>query len=322
MKYGDTIPTLPTPKKSGATFKYWEYEGEQVKAGDIYKWSKDVQLIARWDGLKYVITFPNGTTKVVEDGNAIGSMPTPPDKVGMSFITYVDQDGIPVNSGTIPDRDLQLDYKYGYNQISLELIDDSYSQTVIREAGELLNDLPTRSKPGYTFLGWSQNPGGTTTIGPLYVNTKLYAVYSADYQDVYLEDLDRIIKRKTDDTVGALPDSHKDGFRFDYWTYNGKKVTSDTKVPAGGMTLVPHYTELNTDPTDTVEVRFWCDGIKINTIDLIRGNLIHDPGSPAISIIEPDRHFLYWTTSEGGTERYEFEQYVDQDLDLYAKWSN
>lgn len=322
MKYGDTIPTLPTPKKSGATFKYWEYEGEQVKAGDIYKWSKDVQLIARWDGLKYVITFPNGTTKVVEDGNAIGSMPTPPDKVGMSFITYVDQDGIPVNSGTIPDRDLQLDYKYGYNQISLELIDDSYSQTVIREAGELLNDLPTRSKPGYTFLGWSQNPGGTTTIGPLYVNTKLYAVYSADYQDIYLEDLDRIIKRKTDDTVGALPDSHKDGFRFDYWTYNGKKVTSDTKVPAGGMTLVPHYTELNTDPTDTVEVRFWCDGIKINTIDLIRGNLIHDPGSPAISIIEPDRHFLYWTTSEGGTERYEFEQYVDQDLDLYAKWSN
>ena len=27
---------------------------------------KDVQLIARWDGLKYVITFPDGTNKVVE----------------------------------------------------------------------------------------------------------------------------------------------------------------------------------------------------------------------------------------------------------------
>lgn len=322
MKYGDTIPTLPIPKKGGATFKYWEYEGAEVKTGDIYKWSKDVQLIARWEGLKYIISFPDGTTKTVEDGNAIGAMPTPPDKVGMSFITYVDQDGIPVNSSTVPDRDLQLSYKYGYNQISLELIDDTYSQTVIREAGALLNDLPKRSKPGYSFLGWSPNPGGTPTIGPLYVNTKLYAVYDAEYQDIYLEDLDRIIKRKTDDKIGALPDSHKDGFRFEYWTYNGKKVTADTVVVAGGMTLTPHYTELNTDPSDTVEVRFWCDGIKINTIDLIRGNLIHDPGKPAISTIEPNRHFLYWTTTEGGTERYDFEQYVDQDLDLYAKWSN
>ena len=86
-------------------------------------------------------------------------MPAPPDKVGMSFITYVDQDGIPVNSGTIPDRDLQLEYKYGYNQISLELIDDSYSQTVIREAGELLKRF-TYTKQTGIHIPWLVTESG------------------------------------------------------------------------------------------------------------------------------------------------------------------
>lgn len=320
MKYGSTIPTLPVPTRGTAVFLYWEYEGEEVKAGDMYKWSKDVQLIARWQDLYYAVKFPDGTTRGVKDGDAIGTLPTPPTKAGQSFLYYVDQDGIPIYASTKPDRDLQLSYKYSYDSIALKLIDGTNIQTVTRVAGSLLDDLPEHSKPGYTFKGWSQVEGGTPTIGPLYVSTNLYAVYTADMQDVYLQDLDMTIQRQTDAAVGALPEAVRAGKVFLYWTYNGVRVGAETKVPAGGMILVPVYEDENTDLTDTVVVEFWCDGVKINTIDVVRGHVLHDPGEPALATVESGRKFMYWSDHDGGTE-YEFEKRVYGDLKLYAQWN-
>ena len=97
-------------------------------------------------------------------------------------------------------------------------------------------------------------------------------------------------------------------------------MTADTKVLAGGMTLYAKFEAVIIDEEDTVEVRFWSDGVKINTIDMPRNDTLNDPGTPALATVD-SRIFMYWAERDGSATKYEFGQRVTHDLDLYAQWN-
>lgn len=320
MKYGDIIPTLPTPTKANSKFLYWSYKNEPVKAGESYRWSEDVKLTQVWEQKVCTVIYPDGVIREIQSGKTLGTLPTAPSKLGQSFVGYVDQFDNFVTSSTVVQQDMSIFYKYDNNNITLTLVDDTWNTKLAHDAGVQFTDLPTRSKTGYTFKGWSLSKGGVLSNGPVYQDTTLYAIYSADEQDVYLADLDRHLQRKTDSSIGSLPEAYKEGSEFLYWTYNGTEVTADTKVLAGGMTLYAKFEAVIIDVEDTVEVRFWSDGVKINTIDMPRNDTLNDPGTPALATVD-SRIFMYWAERDGSATKYEFGQRVTHDLDLYAQWN-
>lgn len=319
VKYGESLPTLPTPTKSNSNFLYWSYKNEPVKNGETYRWSEDVKLTQVWEQRVCKVIYPDGTIKDIESGKTIGSLPTAPPKLGQSFVGYIDQFGNAVTKSTIVQQDMSVYYKYENNNITLTLEDADWSTKIAYDAGVQFTNLPTRSKPGYTFRGWSLSKGGVISNGPVYQDTTLYAVYSADEQDIYLADLNRHLQRKTDTSIGSLPEAYRDGNEFVCWLYNGAEVASDTKVSAGGMTLYAKFKPYSVDKKDTIEVRFWSDGVKINTIDLPRNDILNDPGRPALANVD-SRAFMYWSERDGSSTKYEFGRRITQDLDLYAQW--
>lgn len=67
-----------------------------------------------------------------------------------------------------------------------------------------------------------------------------------------------------------------------------------------------------------MEIRYWSDGVKINTVDLPKGDVLLFPGPPALKSVD-GRGFSHWSEREEGSA-YTFGQRVSEDLDLYAVW--
>ena len=95
-------------------------------------------------------------------------------------------------------------------------------------------------------------------------------------------------------------------------------VSSTTTVPAGGMTLTAWFEQIDTSHTDKVIIRYWSDGVRINTEDLTKGETLWDPGAPAVSSVDT-RHFVYWSATPDG-DPYSFGHAVNTDVNLYAVW--
>lgn len=320
ISYGDSITNLHTPTQDGSTFLGWYYDGNQVQNGDLYNWEKDIQLTATWQVETFSVTKPDGTVEQIAKGANIGHLPNAPDKAGQKFVGYKDQFGNWVTEATAVTQNLVISWEYEYLKVNLILHDDSWSSTVTRDAGVEIEDLPTRSKSGYTFKGWSTVEGGSVTTGPFYTDTDLYAIFEGQTQQIYLQDLNQYVQRKTGDQLGGLPAGPgKEGYEFVGWTWKGADVTAETVVPVGGMTLVAKYNAVIIDEEDTVEIRYWSDGVKIDTVDLPRGEILWNPGAPALQEVD-SRGFSHWSQRENGSA-YTFGNRVNSDLDLYAVWN-
>ena len=317
LKYGDTIPELPQPTEVGKTFNGWKYQEQFYSTGQLYEWDHDVELEPSWTTNLLTVAYPDGSIKSLPYGSSLGNLPTPPDRMGSKFIGFVDQKGNSVTESTKVYENTTISYKYENSKVILTLIDGDWNTNVQVEAGVTVSSLPSRSKDGYGFKGWSTYANGPVTHGPFYADTTLYASYEAGMQNIILTEINQTIQRKVGADLGNLPTPTKDGYKFDGW-YNGtEKVTPSTKVPAGGLTLVPKWTETNIDNTDIVVVRYFSDGVRINTVDMARGEILYNPGEPAVSGVET-RHFMYWADEDG--KEYKFGHEVATDVNLYAVW--
>ena len=318
MHYGDAIPELPTPEVIGKTFKGWTYQSKVYSTGDTYEWDGDIMLSPWYQTVQVTIIYPDGSAKMKDAGQTVGELPPAPEKQGQEFLGYVDDKGNWVTEATKADRDMTISYKYSASTIKLTLVDGDWTTVYQVEAGVTLTGLPTRTKNGFTFRGWSTYANGPVTRGPLYHDTTLYSSWETGQQDIVLVDLGQTIKRKTGDPLGTLPEARKDGYRFKGWMNGTDLVSSTTTVPAGGMTLTAWFEQIDTSHTDKVIIRYWSDGVRINTEDLTKGETLWDPGAPAVSSVDT-RHFVYWSATPDG-DPYSFGHAVNTDVNLYAVW--
>lgn len=318
LKYGQEIPELPTPTEEGKEFKGWMYQSIFYKGGDMFEWDHNVELEPVWEIKHITVYYPDGTAKPKDYGDTVGNLPTPPTVTGKDFIGYKDQNGDWVTESTIVKKDTIIEYVYEAASITLTLKDGDWEQLKNVESGTTVIDLPQRSKDGYSFKGWSTSPNGAVTRGPFYFDTTLYAVYAEGEQDVVFTDLNLTVKRKTGQQLGTLPTFSKEGFRFLGWEHNGVVVGPTTVTPVGGLVLNARLEAINTGATDIVVIRYWSDGVRINTEDLPIGEILWDPGAPPMTSADA-RTFQYWSDQPNG-QRYDFGHMVNADVDLYAVW--
>ncbi len=177
--------------------------------------------------------------------------------------------------------------------------------------------LPSTSKAGYTFAGWSD---GTNTYqaGTTYtVNAAatLTAQWTANTYTVSFDAnggvaSDTSLSWKTGETIPALPTAELDGYTFLGWYLDGVKVEEIT-TELNGETLVADWQEIK----DEYNVIFYSNG-DVWFEDVVQANTAYGAiANPSLDGYRFDGWYL-----EGEETAYDFSTLVNQDLELIAKW--
>lgn len=324
VKYLDTLGVLPVPTKVGHTFEGW-FNGDDKVSSDAVMSFKDMSLVAKWSVNKYTLSFNTGFEELKENSKSVaydtafGELPVLT-REGYTFNGWVDSEGAKVSdTNKMPASDVELTAVWTINQYKVSFDTnggiESYDERSY-DYNSLLNDLPTPTKKGYTFLGWYNDENKVDEdyrLGAKDIN--LRAEWSINsYRLNYETDCDTTIESKMlefGSAIGELPILSKIGHTFINWvTSEGTEVDKDTTISDSDMTvfakwLVNKYTvSFNSDggtPIESKEVNF---GDKYGKLDT------------------PTKHgysFVGWYNGENAVD--ESTVMGDSNVNLTAKWS-
>ena len=324
VKYLDTLGVLPVPTKVGHTFEGW-FNGDEKVSEDTVMSFKDMSLVAKWSVNKYTLSFNTGFEELKENSKSVaydtafGELPVLT-REGYTFNGWVDSEGVKVSdTNKMPASDVKLTAVWTINQYKVSFDTnggiESYNERSY-DYNSLLNDLPTPTKKGYTFLGWYNDENKVDEdyrLGAKDIN--LRAEWSINsYRLNYETDCDTTIESKMlefGSAIGELPILSKIGHTFINWvTSEGTEVDKDTTISDSDMTifaewLVNKYTvSFDSDggtPIESKEVNF---GDKYGKLD------------------KPTKHgysFVGWYNGEDAVD--ESTVMGDSNVNLTAKWS-
>ena len=283
VTYDSTYGTLPTPTRTGYTFKGWyteKTEGTKVTSSTKVTTAANHKLYAHWEARTYTVTFsPNGgevtpTSIVVTYDSPYGELPTPTkDKFVFDGWYTAASGGTKVTSSTKvttaanhrlyahwTGKEVTVSFNANGGEVS------ETQKTVIY--AETYGALPTPTRTGYTFNGWYTSATGGTEITSSTKVTKasdhtLYAHWTPRTYTVYFSpnggSLDTTSMEVTyDSPYGELPTPTRTKYTFDGWytaASGGTKITSSTKVTtAANHRLYAHWTAGVVTPFDgTIE---------------------------------------------------------------------
>ena len=210
-KWSNNSITLPTPTKTGYTFKGWTSNGTDTLTGS-YTVSGSVTLTAKWQINTYTVTFMDGhsnttlKTQPVEY-NKDATPPANPSRTGYTFAGWSGSYTKVTENRTITATWTANKYTVVFNNNSPRHVShgtstDASAETTQRPSGSMSNQSFTYdtgqrltglgySWEGHTFLGWSTNKNASSAT---YANTSevknltaedggtvtLYAIWRAD----------------------------------------------------------------------------------------------------------------------------------------------
>ena len=197
-------------------------------------------------------------TRIVDDGNPIGELPSPPPREGWNFDGWFDVDGNNITSSTIATKDLRLHTRWSTTPITeytVAFYDDNRLVDIRTvEYGEPIGELPSvPPREGYDFDGWCDEYGdfvssSTTVTDDMTLHTewtKKPAVgYTVDFYDG-----DELVSTRTvmdGEPIGDLPTPRpRTGWVFDGWFDDSGKEVSSSTIVTSDMSL---YTKWSYDP--------------------------------------------------------------------------
>ncbi len=151
--------TLPTPTKTGYTFKGWKQDGagEAQMAVTIATGSTgNKAYTATWQINQYTITFDSngGSTvpSITQDFASAVTAPAAPTKTGYTFAGWT-----PAVPSTIPAENVTVTAKWTINQYTITFDTDGGSAvpSITQDYGTAVTAPADPTKTGYTFAGWT-----------------------------------------------------------------------------------------------------------------------------------------------------------------------
>ena len=226
IEYGGNIKAPTNPSKKYYTFKYWSLE----ENGDSYdlstKVTKDITLYSVYDINKYTVTFIDKGKEIDKQELEAGSVVIAP-KVSMKGYTFKywseKENGKEYNLNLPITRNLTLYSVYEINKYNVEFYDNNkLIKTIKVDYDNTINsnEVPTVSKTGYTFTGWTENNKNFDFTTKIKENKKLYSKYEIIKNAVIFNDENRITTKKVDynNKVEKIESQGKTGYTFKYWS--------------------------------------------------------------------------------------------------------
>lgn len=263
----------PLPVRTGYNFTGWYNASNTLigQNGSNYEPAATITLTARWAGITYSISYNgNGNTggAVPATGSYVNGSGTPYvivantgslTKTGYTFDSWVDGAGTSKSGNYSTGADLLLFAKWTPNQFTVSYDTASGGTAPANQSytygttGLTIDSGSSLSKSGYTFLGWSKTPTGTTVSSPFIptADTTLYARWSGQSYSVAFNSNGGSVSPSTVSftTGGAgitLPSAGTlAGYNFAGWseTLNGT-VISGAYSATGNITLYAKWTPI------------------------------------------------------------------------------
>ena len=247
--YGDAIGTLPSTTREGYTFSGWVYGGSAVSSSTVV--TSNMTVIATWTPNTYTVTFDsNGGSAVSsitrEFGETIGSLPNT-SREGYTFEGWY-SDGSSVRFDTVVKSNMSLTASWTINtyNISFDSAGGSSVNGFTRNYGETLGSLPTPTRTGYTFNGWTSGGSSVNSSTTVTSDMSLTASWTINTYTITFDSNGGSsvgsITRNYGSTLGSLTSPRRDYYTFTGWTYNGSSVNINTTVTSN-MTLKAGWSE-------------------------------------------------------------------------------
>jgi uncharacterized repeat protein (TIGR02543 family) len=190
-RYDNQTAAPGNPTKPGYTFDGWWTAGTggtrvatPIAAGST---NGSITLYAHW-GSTVTWDARGGSTvglRLVPEGSAIGSLPTPTRTKArlLGWYTLPAGNGVQVDAGFVPNGNTQL-YAHWMMQVAFNTRGGSSVSTTEIAQGSVIGTLPVTTRAGYVFAGWStdgaDSGGGIIDAGfVVYDPLTLYARWTA-----------------------------------------------------------------------------------------------------------------------------------------------
>lgn len=341
---GSTAGTLLTPTRTDYTFLGWFTDatgGTEVTSSTRIDYS--MTIYAHWKYSppvpKYTLTFnANGgsvstSSKVVEEGSAAGTLPTPT-RADYTFLGWFTDptDGYEVTSSTLVYSSETLYAHWKSNTIISTITFNANGGSVSTTSkqvncGDVIGTLPVPTRTGYTFLGWYTDvTNGSKVTSTTVINETaltLYAHWSIVKCTVTFNANGGTVTPTSlsvnyNDTIGLLPNPTREGYAFRGWFTSpsgGFEVTSSTKVTSN----IDIYAQWTLALSKCV-VNFDANGGTVTP-----NSMSVNYGSAIGTLPTPTRNgytFLGWfTKASEGTKVSTTTVIKETSLTLYAHWS-
>jgi len=325
---GAQVGALPTPTRAGFAFVGWFTAltgGSQVAANTAV--TSDVTFFARWNA---TVTFNanggsvNPTTRVVQLGNTVGSLPTPT-RTGHTFLGWftAQTGGTQVTANRIINSSVTFFARWNAT-VTFHPNGGSVNPTTRTvQVGNTVGNLPTPARAGHNFVGWfTAQTGGTQITASRIVdgNVTFFARWTVipsatvtfNPNGGSVTPTTRLVFVGT--SVGALPTPTRAGHTFVGWFTSpsgGSHVTTNTIVH-GNVTYWARW------DISSFMVTFNPNGGSVSpaTRAVAGGARVGDLPIPT----RPGFAFRGWFSNPNGGIQYNATTVVNSNMTFYAVW--
>jgi len=325
LPYGATIGLqLGEPARTGYTFTGWL----PVPPGTMP--ARDLEVTAQWEINTYTVNFETGGgTSIPAQTVQFGIKATEPDvpeKSGYAFAGWFTDTGYtkPYDFDALVTGNLTLYAKWLVRYtVSFETGEGSPVDDVKVNEGGRLTPPDQPEWEGYVFSGWYLDEEFTTPYDfetAVTGNLTLYAKWTEEVKTTYMinfvtgggsvvQDLEVI-----EGAVAQKPaDPSRDGYTFEGWyrdssfttLYNFNDVVMDHITLYAKWEAIRYTVSFNS-----------MGGTDVPDVTVVYGNKLVAPASPT----RTGYRFVGWYTDVSVTNVYDYNQVVEGNFTLYAKW--
>ena len=314
----NTAITLPTPTRTGYTFRGWldSVNNATYPAGTQYTVpARNVELSGQWEINRFTVTFDSNGGSGVEaqqvDYNTEAHEPAQPTRSGYTFKAW-QLDGTDYAFTNKVTADITLKATWTENNVTVTFDTDGGTpvptEQIIRHSGLVMRpDDPI--KTGATFTGWYNGDEKYDFKTPVTANMTLKARWQADSYHVVFNTAGGSTAPAYqtvvyNGTASKPADPTRDGYTFRAWQLNGTDYNFETPV-TGSITLVATW--IQTERT----VTFMVDGVQYAKQTVDYGEMAIAPETPD----KPGYTFKAWQLN---SVNYSFATPVTENLTLTA----